>query len=59
MKNSIAIRFNDATGIDDTTHSSPLMPHAPGWYTLKGTRLQGEPSKPGLYIHNGLKVVVK
>jgi len=29
------------------------------WYTLDGRKLQGKPSKRGLYINNGLKVVVK
>ena len=29
------------------------------WYDLSGTRLNGKPSAKGLYIHNGLKVVIK
>ena len=32
---------------------------ATGWFTLSGTRLNGKPSAKGLYIHNGLKVVIK
>ena len=27
------------------------------WYTLDGSKLSGEPSKKGIYIHNGQKVV--
>jgi hypothetical protein len=29
------------------------------WYTIDGVRLNGKPSKKGLYIHNGRKTVVK
>ncbi len=28
------------------------------WYTLSGTRLNAQPTQPGLYIHNGRKVVM-
>ena len=30
----------------------------PGWYTLDGVRLNGKPTKKGLYIHGGRKVVI-
>lgn len=30
-----------------------------GWYTIDGVRLSGKPSKKGLYINNGRKVVIK
>ncbi|MCR4916335.1 MAG: hypothetical protein K6A96_11330, partial [Prevotella sp.] len=30
-----------------------------GWYTLDGVRLDGKPTKEGLYINNGKKVVIK
>ena len=29
------------------------------WYTLDGVRLSGKPTKKGLYINNGKKVVIK
>lgn len=32
---------------------------ATGWFTLSGTRLNKQPTAKGLYIHNGLKVVIK
>jgi hypothetical protein len=32
---------------------------AGAWYTLDGRRLNGKPTKPGLYIHGGRAVVVK
>ena len=30
-----------------------------GWYTLDGVRLDGKPTKSGLYINNGKKVAIK
>ena len=32
---------------------------ADAWFTLDGIRLNGKPSKKGMYIHNGKKVVVE
>ena len=29
------------------------------WYTLDSRKLDGKPTKPGLYIVNGKKVVIK
>ena len=29
------------------------------WYTLDGVKLQGEPTQPGIYVHNGKKTIVK
>lgn len=29
------------------------------WFTLQGRRLSAKPTKPGLYLHNGIKVVIK
>ncbi|MBR1656443.1 MAG: hypothetical protein IJ698_08555 [Prevotella sp.] len=30
-----------------------------GWYNMQGVRLNGEPTKRGVYIHNGKKVTIK
>ena len=29
------------------------------WYTVNGVKLSGKPTKAGLYIHNGKKVIIK
>ena len=29
------------------------------WYTLRGTKINGVPTIPGIYIHNGKKVVIR
>ena len=30
-----------------------------GWYTVDGKKLEQQPTRKGLYIHNGVKVVIK
>ncbi len=32
---------------------------SPGWYTLDGRRMDGQPQQRGVYIKNGRKVVIK
>ena len=55
------IHFEDeSTGIV-SVHSSQSIVHseADAWYTLDGRKLQGKPTKKGMYIVNGRKVVIK
>ena len=61
---SFKLNFSDEeeTGIMDVqTDTSHSAPHAlrPQWYTLDGQRLSKRPTQPGLYIHQGKKVVIK
>ena len=56
------LNFGDGNGSADV--SSAIIAdgdvRAPrGWYTLDGRRLDGKPTKSGLYINNGKKVVIK
>ena len=51
-----------ATGIREITtpsNSSNSSNTSNLYYTLSGRRLSGMPSSPGLYIHNGRKVLIK
>ena len=51
-----------ATGINEAAADSSLFtPHSSlsEWHTVDGIRLNGKPSKKGMYIHNGKKVVVE
>jgi hypothetical protein len=51
-----------ATGINEAAADSSLFtPHSSlsEWHTVDGIRLSGKPSKKGMYIHNGKKVVVE
>ena len=51
---------DDATGIVSTTNLTNYTNSvSAGWYDLSGRKLQGKPTKKGLYINNGRKVVIK
>ena len=43
-----------ATGIHSIDNGKLTIDN---WYSVDGVKLSGEPTKPGLYIHNGKKVV--
>ena len=49
--------------VDETTGINTVEDETPGddstWYTLEGIRLDGQPTKPGIYINGGKKKVVK
>ena len=48
------------TGINGLTPTlSPIGEGSEYWYTLDGRRLQGKPSRAGVYIYNGKKFVIK
>ncbi len=52
----------ETTGIIEAEANSSLFTlHSslPGWFSLDGRRLNGKPTKKGLYIVNGRKVVMK
>lgn len=50
--------FEESTGIN-TTDCTVYTDENGKWYTLDGRRIQGKPSKQGIYINNGKKVVIK
>ncbi len=45
------------TGIESLQYSIDL--HLETWYSIDGRRLSGKPTRKGLYIRNGQKVVIK
>jgi len=58
--------FNIDFGDDETTGiisiengKLKIENDADAWYTLDGRRLNGKPSRAGVYINNGIKVVIK
>ena len=57
-RNTIAIRFDDITDINGTRLDADVQ-NKTGWYPLNGVKLNGQPTKAGLYICSGRKVVVK
>jgi hypothetical protein len=52
----ISTTASNATGIDSIQNSPQA---ADSWYDLNGQRLPSKPTKKGLYIRNGQKVVIK
>ena len=57
----IVLNFGDdseASGIT-TTDFTDHTDKAGAWYDLSGRRLDGKPSRAGIYINNGKKVVIK
>ena len=48
----------EATGIVSTTDCTDST-NSDAWYDMQGRRLQGKPSRAGVYINKGVKVVVK
>ena len=62
LPSSIIVKLVSASGettsigeIDTKTGEISLD----GWYTMDGVRLSGKPTKKGLYINNGRKVVIE
>ena len=50
---------SEETGIVSVSKESGSEGVVGAWYTLDGVKLVGKPTKKGLYIHNGKKVVIK
>ena len=49
----------DITGIADVQTESPAKAVETPWFTLDGRQLNGTPSKRGIYVKNGKKIVIK
>ena len=57
--NNFVLKFGDETNAIENLQS-PIFNYKPeGWYTIDGRRLQGKPSRAGVYINNGKKVVIE
>lgn len=48
---------NGTTGVNDAMKTAE--PNGETWYDMNGHRLQGKPTRKGVYIKNGKKVVIK
>ncbi len=48
---------NDATGI--VSIDNEQLNNESGWYTVDGKKLDKQPKRKGVYINNGIKVVIK
>jgi len=59
LARSLTMVFGDATGITTVHGSGFTVNGSDAWYSLDGRRLQGKPTKSGMYINNGRKVAIK
>jgi hypothetical protein len=50
-----SVNIEDASGINTVTMNYT----SDAWYTIDGIRLDSKPTKPGIYIVNGQKVIIK
>ena len=62
LPETISVRLIGANGditAIGTLHTKTGEVVLNGWYTLDGTRLTGQPTRKGIYVNNGKKVVIK
>ena len=55
----LALQFSDTESTGIETMDADAVGISTTWYTLQGARLEGKPTKQGIYLHQGRKVVVK
>ena len=55
------IDFNggESTGVAALNDNGEMIHDNDGWYTLTGVKLDGKPTRRGIYLHNGRKEAVK
>ena len=49
----------EATGIGEIPNIKSQTSAPASWYSLDGRKLSDKPTRKGIYIHNGLKVVIQ
>jgi hypothetical protein len=50
---------DETTGIISVHDSGFMVNGSDAWYTLDGRKLDGKPTRAGVYINNGKAVVIK
>ena len=55
---AFVLNFGDETGIT-TTDCTDSTDKAGAWYDMSGRKLSGKPTKRGVYVNNGRKIVIK
>lgn len=50
---------DDATAIESLTDKKQTTAESGLWFTIDGRLLSGKPTKKGIYINNGRKVIIK
>lgn len=55
----LSVNWGDGTTSIVPIDKTMVQQDADGWFTISGFRLPDKPSKQGVYIHNGKKIVMK
>ena len=58
-RSSLRIVNDDTTGIATSPHIDTDSEIIDTWYTIGGQKLNKKPTRKGLYLQNGKKVVIK
>ena len=56
---TVVIGVEDATGIQEMGKGQWMMSNDDAWFDLSGRRISGKTLQSGVYIHNGLKRIIK
>ena len=56
---TVVIGVEDATGIKEMDNGKWTMNNDDAWFDLSGRRISGKNLQSGVYIHNGLKRIIK
>ena len=63
LPETMTVRFIDAVGtptaIGTLNTRTGEVVFGDAWYSLDGRRIQGQPTKKGIYINNGYKMIIK
>lgn len=61
LKSSVAMDFSNSDDVSGVTNVAPQQKRVTpqGWYDLCGRRLTEKPTKAGIYILNGKKIVIR
>ena len=55
----LVLNFGDSETTGIISIENGKLNNESGWYTVDGKKLDQQPTRKGLYIHNGVKVVIK
>ncbi len=55
----LVLNFGDGETTGIISIENGKLNNESGWYTVDGKKLDQQPTRKGLYIHNGVKVVIK
>ena len=58
-RSTLSTTRGETSGINNPQLSKKIVPNTDMWYSLDGQRFNNKPTRKGLYLQNGKKVVIK